>query len=130
MTKATKVTIKTKTASSPPKAVLKFSDYAWAKLCWMRDAATTEISGFGIASEEDPLYIEDFITVKQECTCVTTDMDDEAVADFFEDMFADGIEPWRCGRVWIHTHPGMSPTPSSTDQETFQRVFGKCDWAV
>ncbi len=27
-------------------------------------------------------------------------------------------------------HPGSSPTPSGTDEQTFMRVFGKCDWAV
>ena len=30
----------------------------------------------------------------------------------------------------MHTHPGDSPQPSATDEETFARVFGGCDWAV
>src|SRR5947209_14095353 len=33
-------------------------------------------------------------------------------------------------RLFMHTHPGNSPQPSATDEETFARVFGRCDWAV
>jgi hypothetical protein len=40
------------------------------------------------------------------------------------------MAPSRCGRVWIHTHPGTSPHPSFTDENTFERVFGTCDWAL
>ena len=36
------------------------------------------------------------------------------------------------GAAWIqiHTNPGDSPRPSSTDEATFGRVFGRTDWAV
>jgi hypothetical protein len=40
------------------------------------------------------------------------------------------MAPQRFLRIWCHTHPGASPLPSSTDEETFSRVFGACDWAV
>ena len=33
-------------------------------------------------------------------------------------------------RLWLHTHPGSSAQPSGTDEATFERVFGQCDWAV
>jgi hypothetical protein len=45
-------------------------------------------------------------------------------------MVDAGIAPGRFARVWLHTHPGASVEPSGTDEETFQRVFGGCDWAV
>ena len=32
--------------------------------------------------------------------------------------------------MWLHTHPGNCPQPSLTDEETFDRVFGRADWAV
>ena len=41
-----------------------------------------------------------------------------------------GRKPEQFARIWVHTHPGNSPQPSSVDQETFTRVFGKADWAV
>jgi hypothetical protein len=40
------------------------------------------------------------------------------------------MKPVQFGRTWIHTHPGNSPEPSCTDEETFERVFGSCDYAL
>jgi hypothetical protein len=68
--------------------------------------------------------------VRQVCSPMTVAFDDLAVADFFEDQVAAGRKPDSFARVWIHTHPGDSPLPSGTDEETFARVFGRCDWAV
>ena len=56
--------------------------------------------------------------------------DDQAVADFFDAQVDAGRKPEQFGRHWLHTHPGDSPQPSSTDEETFDRVFGSCQWAV
>ena len=52
------------------------------------------------------------------------------MADFFEAQVDAGRKPEQFARIWLHTHPGNSPQPSATDEETFQRVFGKCDWAL
>jgi len=41
-----------------------------------------------------------------------------------------GRRPEQFARIWLHTHPGDSPQPSGTDEETFARAFGGCDWAV
>jgi proteasome lid subunit RPN8/RPN11 len=38
--------------------------------------------------------------------------------------------PEQFARIWVHTHPGDCPRPSMTDEETFERVFGRADWAV
>jgi proteasome lid subunit RPN8/RPN11 len=93
-------------------------------------AGDTEVGGFGISAEKQPLYIEDFVTVKQSVTAVTVAFDDTAVADYFDDCIDRGLSPSRFARLWLHTHPGSSPEPSSVDEETFARVFGDCDWAV
>ena len=61
---------------------------------------------------------------------MTVAFDDHAVADFFEDQVDLGRKPEQFARIWLHTHPGNSPTPSMTDEATFARVFGACDWAV
>lgn len=42
----------------------------------------------------------------------------------------EGPKPEQFMRIWAHSHPGDSPTPSCTDEETFARVFGPSDWAV
>src|SRR5262249_55005204 len=56
--------------------------------------------------------------------------DDTAVADFFDAQVDRGLSPQQFARIWLHTHPGDSPVPSRTDELTFARVFGGCDWAV
>ena len=109
---------------------LKFSPTAWAKLLMFCHAGDTEIGGFGIASADDPLRIEEFATVRQKVSAVTVSFDDDAVAEFFDAQVDAGRRPEQFGRIWCHTHPGSSPMPSTTDEQTFARVFGQCNWAV
>ena len=112
------------------KSVLRFTPYAWAKLQWFCHYGDTEIGGFGITPGDDLLLIEDFITVKQDVSAVSVSFDDEAVADYFDHQVDLGRTPQQFSRLWLHTHPGDSPEPSGMDEETFQRVFGHCEWAV
>ncbi len=110
--------------------MLRFSPTAWAKLLFMRDMTDNEVGGFGVTEADDLLFITDFVLVKQKVTCVSVSFDDEAVADYFEDQVEVGRQPERFARIWLHTHPGNSPEPSGTDENTFARVFGSCDWAI
>ncbi|QDU52241.1 MPN domain-containing protein [Gimesia panareensis] len=68
--------------------------------------------------------------MKQTCSLAHVAFDDEAVANFFDDQVDAGLRPEQFGRIWIHTHPGECPEPSPTDEATFDRVFGRSDWAV
>jgi hypothetical protein len=109
---------------------LVFSPLAWLKLQLFLHAGDTEVGGFGISSEHDLLYVEDFETVKQAVTIVSVKFEDQAVADYTDACVDAGMGPQRFLRIWCHTHPGESPNPSMTDEETFGRVFGSCDWSV
>jgi len=109
---------------------LKFSPSAWAKLLYFRDHGSTEVGGFGVTLADDLLYIEEFVTVKQEVTEASIAFNDEAVADHFERQVDGGRKPEQFARIWLHTHPGESPHPSGVDEETFSRVFGSCEWAL
>ncbi len=113
--------------SSP---VLRFTPTAWAKLLHFRDRGETEIGGFGVSAADDLLLMEDFVIIKQDVTVASVSFDDEAVADFFDAQVDAGRKPEQFARVWLHSHPGDSPKPSSIDEETFRRVFGRCQWAV
>ena len=113
-----------------PAGVLRFTPSAWAKLHYFCHAGDTEIGGFGLTDPDDPLLVIDFLTVKQSVTSVSVEFDDESVADLFEQQVDAGYRPDHFARIWCHTHPGNSPDPSGTDEETFARVFGNCDWAV
>jgi hypothetical protein len=128
-------TVNNKPATPPAqrvqqKPVLRFSPTAWAKLLYFCHHGQTEIGGFGITAADDLLYVQHFQTVQQEVTGASVAFDDNAVADFFDQQVDSGYKPERFGRIWLHTHPGNSATPSSTDEETFQRVFGRCQWAI
>jgi len=109
---------------------LRFSPTAWAKLLYFRNKTDNEVGGFAITDPDDLLFVREFITVKQEVTCVSVKFDDSAVADFFDTQVDLGRKPEQFARVWLHSHPGDSPKPSVIDEETFERVFGNCQWAV
>ena len=109
---------------------LRFSPTAWAKLVFLRDITDNEVGGFGITEADDLLFVTDFVLVKQKVTSISVSFDDEAVADLFEDQVEAGRKPEQFARIWLHTHPGNSPQPSCTDEETFARVFGSCDWSI
>ena len=117
--------------SSPLRRLkLRFTPSAWAKLLFLRDLGPTEVGAFGIARSDDLLLLEEIQMVRQRCTETYVAFDDVAVAEHFEQQVDLGRRPEQCGRIWIHTHPGESAQPSRVDIETFQRVFGHCDWAV
>src|SRR5437764_14410734 len=109
---------------------LVFAPLAWLKLQYLCHAGPTEVAGLGLSHPIDPLYLEDVLVVRQRATAVTVGFDDAAVADLFDDMADAGVPLGRFARVWVHTHPGASVPPSATDEATFARVFGGCDWAV
>lgn len=109
---------------------LRFSPTAWAKLVFMRDMTENEVGGFGITKPNDLLFVTDFVLIRQKVTIVSVSFDDGSVADFFENQVEQKRKPEQFARIWLHTHPGDSPNPSMTDEQTFDRVFGKCDWSV
>jgi hypothetical protein len=96
----------------------------------MRDKTDNEVGGFAVTLHDDLLFVTDVVLVKQKVTVASVEFDDTSVADFFDDHVEKGLKPEQFARIWLHTHPGHSPSPSITDVETFQRVFGRCDWSV
>jgi proteasome lid subunit RPN8/RPN11 len=88
------------------------------------------VGGFGVSQHEDLLLITDLVLIRQQCSDVSVKFDDTAVADYFDEQVDQGRLPAEFARVWVHTHPGNSPLPSRTDEETFERCFGSADWAL
>ena len=109
---------------------VRLTSYAMGKLVYLRDRGDSEIACFGISNAEDLLLIEDLVLIRQRATAVSVEFDDDAVADYFDRQADRGLHPQRFARVWVHTHPGASATPSITDERTFERVFGCADWSV
>jgi|GEM_PF-3064552 len=109
---------------------LTITPWAWSKIIYMRDRDKSEVSGFGISHPDDPLYIVDFKLVPQVNTGTFTEFLDKALANYLEDMVVSGTPPACCMRIWMHTHPGMGPSPSSHDEATFKRVNEASSWGV
>jgi hypothetical protein len=130
MSQSRKAIEKNQVFSTREGPVLRFTPTAWSKLLLFCHAGPTEIGGFGITSPNDLLLIEEFVTVRQKVSFASVEFDDVGVADFFEGQVEAGRRPEQFARIWLHTHPGDSPSPSGTDEQTFTRVFGHCDWAV
>lgn len=115
---------------SPRLTSLVLSPLAYLELQFHCQHADTEIAAMAISSEHDPLYVERIQVLKQTASPCFVEMDDAAVADHIENCAELGIPPARCGRIWMHTHPADSADPSITDEQTFSRAFGGCDWSV
>src|SRR4051794_7010147 len=84
---AMKKNVKTQSRKSP---VLRFSPTAWAKLLFLSDIGETEIGAFGISAPNDLLFVEDVQLVRQTCTYVTVEFEDESVANFFDEQVEIG----------------------------------------
>lgn len=82
---------------------LTFSPGAFNKIQYMRDISENEVAGFGITAENDPLYVEDFMLVKQTVGPITFEFDKDDRNRHLDEMAALGIDPCRCQRIVIHT---------------------------
>lgn len=112
-----------------PFASLRFTAYSWAKYHYLRDLTSNEVTCFGITDEDDPLLVRDLWVPKQEVSVATTELDDESFAISVEEM-GKMAPPSTFTRIWLHTHPGSSATPSSTDRTTQSTTFSTCEWHV
>jgi hypothetical protein len=108
-------------------AKLVFSAEAWYKLLYLRDKGNTEVSGWGITAADNPFYVESFEMIKQTGTMATTEFDKEDNTRFVSEKVAEEIYPDRCQKIWIHTHPGNSCSPSSLDETTFAEMMDQID---
>lgn len=126
-----KTTTTTKTWQRKSKiAQLRFSPIAWAKLIYIRDLGNTEVGFFGISDIDDMLCVKDIAVIKQKASTVTIDFDTDWLVNWYDDQRDLGLQPVQYGRIWIHTHPASSATPSSTDEKTFADTFEGYSWAV
>lgn len=109
---------------------LRLTPFAFSKILYFRDCGPTEVGGYGICGTDDPLLITDVCLIKQECTSVTLEFDEQDSIEFVEKMSDLGLEPWRFSNFFWHTHPGNCPEPSSTDEENFNKNFSHPHWAI
>lgn len=81
-------------------------------------------------SEASVLLIEDVIMIKQVNSAASVEFDAGAVADYMDQLVQEDKSFEDYLRVWVHTHPSDSTTPSSMDETTFHETFGTFPWAA
>lgn len=109
---------------------LRFTPYAWAKMVFLRDHGKTEVSFYALTDKDDISLVRDVFMVPQRCSMAFTEFKDEGIADFFDKMVDAGYQIENFARIWCHTHPGPSASPSGTDENTFREAFGNNHWAI
>lgn len=105
------------------KPTLRFTEKAyrlWRALCVSAD---TEIGAFGWATrEDDPLLVTELWVPKQECTSGSVDREPEETGRCIKAGLERGLTIGQCTRIWLHTHPGDSATPSGTDERYWDEM--------
>lgn len=116
--------------AAPENPKLKMTPECWRKLLYFRDAGNTEVGAYGVVDRENPLQVIELHFLAQKTSGASVELEDDAVVEFHRAQCNAGREPWEFSRVWVHTHPGNSATPSSYDESQFRRLFGDCSWAI
>ena len=113
---------------TPKNPVLSISGILYTKLKYMASQFETEVGYMGII--DDNILLDAWMP-KQECSAASVNFDME---DYQKQVAILTDDPWdyhpnSLSRIWIHTHPGNSATPSSTDEDTFKDDFHS-DWRI
>lgn len=83
----------------------------------------------GISNADDPLLIEDVYIPKHYAAPAFVEIDGDDLNLKQYDLSKKGMDHDQVGRVWIHTHPGKSASPTQHDWDTFRRFFRFTDFA-
>ena len=111
------------------KGIMNFTPYAWAKILYLRDLGKTEVGGFLEHRKENPSLAVDFHLVQQECEFAWCELTDDGIAEYTNHMVDRGLQFSEFMRIWLHTHPGCGPNPSTQDENTFSDTLGNMEWA-
>lgn len=114
------------------KPCIWFSLAAWRRFLRASSQLDVEMAFYGIAaSPVNPLYIHDIGIFPQRSNCVHWEAEDDATIMNHILKWGDREIPVeRCARILCHTHPGMGPSPSGTDETVFEKVFENTPWSV
>lgn len=111
-------------------AALTFTSYAWLKLLFLlHHIHDTECGCYGVTSLDDPLTVLDLYIPTQEVTTAFVSFTED-LAETTDNFLDRNVQPRQWQRIWIHTHPGNSASPSSKDVETFDQLMSGCDYSI
>ena len=111
------------------KPTVRFSQKVHQQMFALTDACGIEISAMGIIATEDQkreagvtedYYVLELFVIDQECTGVTTDLDDDAFIDLVMELREKGIKSEQVC-FWWHSHVNMGTGHSGTDEAQIER---------
>ena len=108
-----------------------FNKEAYKKMFNYIDAVDTEISGFGKISitATGDILVEDVKIFKQTVSASETELSDEAIGNFLEELIALGEDPYNW-KLWWHSHANMGVFWSGTDTATMSKLSANNDWQL
>lgn len=106
----------------PAPPVIKISWKAMRRLQYYISQIEQEISGLGKVELKDNYYlITEVFLFEQEVTSTTTDLSEEGIATFLEEMMEKGEDTTKI-RCWWHSHADMDTFWSGIDESTIDRL--------
>lgn len=106
------------------------SSEANAKMNFYVNNVTAEVSGLGIISQKEGIFlIEDIYIFKQEVTAIDTVLDQKEIAMLIVKMVKNGQDPSKL-RLWWHSHDNMPVFWSVTDDNTISSFRKTTDWFI
>ena len=111
------------------KPTVRFSQKVHQQMFALTKACGIEISAMGIVATEDQkreagvtedYYVLELFVIDQECTGVTTDLDDDAFIDLMMELREKGIKAEQVC-FWWHSHVNMGTNHSGTDEAQIER---------
>ncbi len=107
-----------------------FSRLAYDKQNYFIAHCDKEISWLGLVEEtEKEFYVEDVILFQQEVSGAQTEIKEEDIAKFFEELIEEHGEDSALNeflpklKFWGHSHVNMGVSPSGTDDTTLKYMF-------
>lgn len=122
-------TTERKSATTGPRLVFSFE--AVTQLRWFLQRTPNEVACWGVCDDpENPLRITRLAFPEQSNSTAYVEMDDISNVKLLARHASEGLQPFQCQRIWIHTHPGSSASPSGTDHSTLDRISENAPWFV
>lgn len=111
------------------KPTVRFSQKVYQQMRALTKACDIEISAMGIIATDDQkkeadvkedYYVLELFVIDQECTSVSTDLDDDAFVDLIMELRDQGISSEQVC-FWWHSHVNMGTSHSGTDEAQIER---------
>ena len=97
---------------------------ALLKMNQIVNTCTAEVGWLGsVKTGKDGYYITDVYLMKQSVSGVTTELDEDDLHDFFQNLIINDPDKYNTIKLWGHSHVKMPVNPSSQDDETFKEYY-------